>query len=147
MEMSLQPSGKIRRQRTRTYTVTILGLLTKRIDLVHDGERQADIEALDRTLRVLGYGGEIDALMPAPAPDRVFRPGGLRQACMDVLRDADSPLTSRDIAELVYVGKNSDYIAAATMRISKCLRADKDAGNVIATKRSGWRLVWEVSSC
>lgn len=142
MELALQPSGKLRPQRTRSYKVTILGLLTKRIDLVREGGRSADIAALDRTLRVLGYDGEIAALMPAQGV-RVFRNGGLRRACLDVLEAADRPLKSREIAERVYVGRDAAYVARATMRISKCLRADRRAGNVTTTMRDGRALVWE----
>ena len=68
---------------------------------MHEKGRGADIEALDRTLRVLGYEGEIASLMPAQRV-RVFRNGGLRRACLDVLEAADRPLTSREIAERVY---------------------------------------------
>jgi hypothetical protein len=139
---SLRPTGKIRRQRTKSFEITINGLLAKRVLLMREGGRQADIKALDRTLRVLGYDGEIDALMPAESV-RVFRNGGLRRACLDVLEAADRPLTSREIAERVYVGRDAEYVARATMRISKCLRADRREGNATATKRDGWALVWE----
>ena len=141
MTPSLRPTGKIRRQRTKTFEITINGLLAKRVHLVREGERQDDIAALDRTLRVLGYDGEIDALMPADSR-RVFRNGGLRRACLDVLEAADRPLTSREIAERVYVGRDAAYVARATMRISKCLNADKAAGTVIARRHSGMALVW-----
>lgn len=143
MELTLQPSGKLRPQRTTTYTLTILGLLTKRIELVREGGRQADIKALDRTLRVLGYDGEIASIMPAESV-RVFRNGGLRRACLDVLEAADRPLTSREIAERVYVGRDAEYVARATMRISKCLRADRREGNLSTAKRDGLALVWEM---
>lgn len=143
MELTLQPSGKLRPQRTTTYTLTILGLLTKRIELVREGGREADIEALDRTLRVLGYDGEIASLMPAESV-RVFRNGGLRRACLDVLEAADRPLTSREIAERVYLGRDAEYVARATMRIAKCLRADRRDGNVSTSKRGGWALVWSL---
>jgi hypothetical protein len=59
----------------RSYNETIPGLLTKRIELAREGGRQADTEALDRTLRVLGYEGELASLMPAESV-RVFRNGG-----------------------------------------------------------------------
>ncbi|KCZ60834.1 hypothetical protein HY30_00445 [Hyphomonas chukchiensis] len=121
--------------------MTILGLLTKRIELLREGGRSADIKALDRTLRVLGYEGEIASIMPAESV-RVFRNGGLRRACLDVLEAADRPLTSREIAERVYVGRDAEYVARATMRISKCLRADRREGNVSTVKMCGRALVW-----
>ena len=143
MELTLQPSGKLRRHRTKTFTITILGLLTKRNDLVREGRRQADIGALDRTLRVLGYEGEIASLMPAQSVS-VFRNGGLRRAYLDVLEAADRPLTSREIAERVHAGKNAEHIAAATMGIAKALKADRACGNGRAKKRGRWALVWEM---
>ena len=140
---SLTSNGKMRRQRTKAYEHAINGLLTKRSLLIHEYEREADVAILTQAIRILGYEGEIDAIMPAAPAVKVFRPGGLRQACMDVLKAAERPLTSREIAERVYVGKGADYIARATMRISKCLKADLRCGNVIATRYDGGSLIWE----
>ena len=141
----MRPNGKIRRQRTKSFEITINGLLAKRVHLIREGERQDDIKALDRTLRVLGYQGEIASLMPAESV-RVFRNGGLRRACLDVLEASDGPLTSRQIAQRVYVGRDADYFAKATMRISKCLRDERAAGNVRAKRHKGRFLVWEMSA-
>ena len=96
---ALRPNGKIRRQRTKSFEITINGLLAKRVHLVREGERQDDISALDRTLRVLGHEGEIASLMPSESV-RVFRNGGLRCACLDVLEAADRTLTSREIGRV-----------------------------------------------
>lgn len=124
MELTLQPSGKLRPQRTRSYTETILGLLTQRIELVREGGRAADIAALDRTLRVLGYEGEIASLMPAKH-FRVFRDGELRRACLNVLEAADRPLMSREIAERVDVARDRPMWRR---RLCKYLRASAPIG-------------------
>lgn len=108
---------------------------------MREGGRDADITALDRTLRVLGYEGETDAIMPEER-EIVFRRRGLRYACLEALEAAGHPLTSREIAERVYVGKDAEYIAAATMRISKALKADRQCGNVGAQRCGKWRLLW-----
>jgi hypothetical protein len=63
-----------------------------------------------------------------------------------VLEASDRPLTSREIAEQVYVGRDAEYVAQATMRISKALRADRRARNVRANKRDEWALVWRLQS-
>ncbi|MBU1288315.1 MAG: hypothetical protein KJ871_11375 [Alphaproteobacteria bacterium] len=92
---ALQPNGKIRLQRTKTFEITINGLLAKRVHLIRDGERQDDIAALDRTLRVLGYEGEIASIRPTESV-RVFRNGALRRACLDVLEAAEAAHQSGD---------------------------------------------------
>ncbi|NGO55990.1 hypothetical protein [Allomesorhizobium camelthorni] len=65
-------SGLLRPPRTETVEHTITGLLAKRADLFNEAERirdrlaeiKNDIGALDRTLNVLGYAGDLDAAMP-----------------------------------------------------------------------------------
>lgn len=40
---------------------------------------------------------------------------------------------------------DADYVARATMRISKCLRADKSSGDVSEQGRAGGALLWQLS--
>ena len=140
----LRPSGNLRRQRTRSFEIAISGLLTRRVELLHEGGRQDDIAALDRSLGLLGYEGDIEAVMPAKQPPRVYKNGGLRLACLAVLEAADRPLTSREIAAQVYPDRGKDYVAGI-YRIAKCLRADREAGCVVARQYSGRALVWMMS--
>ena len=62
----------MRPARTDTFEHTISGLLTKRADLFNEAERlrdrlaeiRNDIGAIDRSLGVFGYKGDLDAAMP-----------------------------------------------------------------------------------
>lgn len=141
----------MRPARTDTFDHTISGLLTKRADLFNEAlqirERLAeiknDIDALDRTLNVLGYEGDLDAAMPRQKRHVVFGKGELFRACMDVLRNADGPLTTRQIAQGIMELNGQDARDRKTVtdlvkRVGKCLRQSNAArkgadgkGNVV----------------
>ena len=140
--------------RTDTFDHTISGLLSKRADLLGEAvalrDRIAaiknDLDALDRTLGVLGYTGDLDAQMPRQKRQVLFGRGELFRACMDVLRRAQGPLTSRQIAQELMELNGQDARDRQTMgdltkRVGKCLRqtdaARKGAdgkGNVVWTR-------------
>jgi len=92
-------------QKARTETVdhTISGLSSKRADILGEAqdlrtriaEIKNDLDAIDRTLNVLGYTGDLDAMMPRQKRDVVFGKGELFRSGMDVLRTAQGPHTSR----------------------------------------------------
>lgn len=145
----------MRPSRTDTFDHTISGLLTKRADLWNEAqvirdrlaEIKNDIDALDRTLGVLGYEGDLDAAMPRQKRHVVFGRGELFRSCMDVLRHADGPMTSRQIAQEIVAQSGQDardrrYVSDLVKRVGKCLRqADNaaakskdDKGNIV------WRL-------
>lgn len=75
----------MRSARTNTCKHTISGLLTKRADLLNEAERirhrlaeiRNDIGAIDRTLNVLGYTGDLDAAMPRQKREVLFGKGKL----------------------------------------------------------------------
>lgn len=151
----LHPSGTVKRSRTETFEHTINGLLTKRAELFVEAEalrdRQAaiknDVAALDRTLETLGFKGDLDAIMPRQKVVRLFGQGELLRACLHELRHADGPMTSREIARNIVELRGDDpndrkYLSDMTRRISKCLRNEREAGNVIARRHSGKALVW-----
>jgi hypothetical protein len=141
----------IKRSRTDTFEHTIAGLLTKRADLFNEAERirdrlaeiKNDIDALDRVLGTLGYQGDLDAQMPRQKRHVVFGKGELFRACMEVLRDAKGPLTSRQIAQQIMELNGQDArdrrtISDLVKRVGKCLRQSDAArkgadgqGNVV----------------
>lgn len=144
-----------RRQRTETFEHTISGLLTKRADLFLEGseirtrlaEIRNDIEALDRTLRALDYKGDLDAAMPRARREVQFGRGELTRAILAELRDADSPLGSREIAQGIvelrgYDAKDRTYVTELTRRVSKALRILKTAGYVKSAPARHGNLVW-----
>lgn len=128
-------SDKIKPSRTDTFEHTIAGLLTKRAMLFNEAERirdrlaeiRNDIQALDRVLGTLGYTGDLDAEMPRQKRMVVFGKGELTRAILDELREATTPMTSRQIAQAIVAVSGMDardrrYVADLTKRVSKALR-------------------------
>jgi hypothetical protein len=78
-------SGLLRPARTETLEHTITGLLVKCADLFNEAERirerlgeiKNDIGALERTLNVLGYAGDLDA----PCRARSGQSSSARASC------------------------------------------------------------------
>lgn len=102
----------ITRSRTETFQHTVSGLLTKRADLFNEAERirdrlaeiKNDVSAIDRVLGTLGYTGNLDAEMPRQKREVLFGRGELTRGCLEALRDADGPLTSRQVAPTMRTG-------------------------------------------
>lgn len=146
----------MRSARTDAYEHTISGLLTKRADLFNEAERlrdrlaeiRNDLGALDRTLNVLGYTGDLDAAMPRQKREVIFGKGELSKAIYGELRTATGPLSSRDIAREIVAMRGEDardrkYLAELTKRVSKALRAMREAGEVRSATDTKGNLMWE----
>lgn len=146
----------MRTARTETFEHTISGLLAKRADLYNEAERirdrlaeiKNDIGAIDRTLSVLGYTGDLDAAMPRQKREVIFGRGELSKAIMGELRHAEGPLSSRDIAREIVTMRGEDardrkYIADLTKRVSKALRQMRDDGHVRSAVDDKGNLSWE----
>jgi hypothetical protein len=140
---------------SETYDHTISGLLRKRADLFNEAilirERLAeiknDIEALDRTLGALGYKGDLDAAMPRQKRQVIFGQGELTRAIMAELRDADGPMTSREVAQSIVALQGHDardrkYVTDLTRRVSKALRKQRDDGRVRSSTDAHGNIVW-----
>lgn len=146
----------MRPARTETFDHTIPGLLKKRADLFNEAERirdrlaeiKNDIGALDRTLNVLGYAGDLDAAMPRQKREVIFGKGELSKAIYGELRTAAAPLSSRDIAREIVAMRGEDardrkYLADLTKRVSKALRAMREAGEVRSATDAKGNVMWE----
>lgn len=142
--------------RTETFEHTISGLLAKRADLFNEAERirdrlaeiKNDIGAIDRTLGVLGYAGDLDAAMPRQKREVIFGRGELSKAIMSELRHAVGPLSSRDIAREIVAMRGEDardrkYISDLTKRVSKALRAMREEGHVRSVTDAKGNVTWE----
>lgn len=145
----------IRPARTETFEHTISGLLTKRGDLFNEAERirdrfaeiRNDIGALDRVLGTLGYKGDLDAAMPRQKREVIFGRGELSRAIYEELRNADGPLTSRDIARSIVALRDDDardrkYLSDLTKRVSKALRAMRISGSVASATDPYGQICW-----
>jgi hypothetical protein len=137
------------------YDHTISGLLRKRADLFNEAERlrdrlaeiKNDISALDRTLGALGYKGDLDAAMPRQKREVLFGQGELTRAIMQELRDAEEPMTSRQIAQSIVSLRGDDardrkYVSDLTRRVSKALRAQRIEGRARSAKDAQGNVVW-----
>lgn len=146
----------MRPARTDTFEHTITGLLGKRADLFNEAERirdrlaeiKNDIGAIDRTLGVLGYTGDLDAAMPRQKREVIFGRGELARAIMGELRNAEGPLSSRDIAREIVTMRGEDardrkYLSDLTKRVSKALRQMKTEGHVKSAVDAKGNMSWE----
>lgn len=141
---------------TDTFEHTTNGLLQKRAELFHEAERirdrlaeiKNDISALDRTLRTLGFKGDLDSVMPRQRVHRLFGQGELLDACIMELRHASGPLKTRDIARSIVALRGDDardraYVTDIARRVSKCLRIERERGTVRAKMETDRTLTWE----
>lgn len=142
--------------RATDFSHTINGLLQKRADLFNEAERlrdrlaeiRNDIGAIDRSLTVFGYTGDRDAAMPRQKREVIFGRGELSKAIYGELREADGPLSSRDIAREIVAMRGEDardrrYLSDLTKRVSKALRAMREDGNVKSVNDTKGNLLWE----
>lgn len=107
-------SYNVSRQRTRGNAITINGLLTWRAKRLRslrlkEGDTdavEADIAAIDRVLiNVLGYTGDIEAETRDFRREAIFDRNELRRAVLVALRQANGPLTTRQLTERVMAFK------------------------------------------
>lgn len=136
------------------YQNTISGLLRKRKQLMHEAgaikERLAvignDVQALDRTLETLGFKGTHETTVTRGNRVVLFQRGELLRACLDVLRKADNPLTSRQIAERIIQLEGNDpqdrrLSIDMIKRVGKSLKLLRQQGAAVSRRdRTGF--VW-----
>ena len=143
--------------RTETYQHTISGLLTKRADLLGEAETirdrlaaiKNDIDALDRTLKLLDYTGDLDAQMPRQKRHVIFGRGELSKQIFAVLRRSDKPMTSREIAQDIVSDSGLDardrkFVSDLTKRVGKACRQCKDGVIIRAVDVRG-NVVWSIA--
>jgi len=138
------------------YEHTVSGLLHKRVDLFHEAESirdrlaaiKNDIDALDRTLGVLGYEGDLDAAMPRQKRHVIFGKGELTKQVLTILRRSDKPMTSRQIAQEVVSDSGMDardrkYVSDLTKRVGKACRQYPE-GTIHKSTDSHGNVVWAI---
>ena len=120
------------RQRSTKSAITVNGLLTWRarrlrsLRLEPDSRDQhlADIAAIDRVLvNLIGFTGYIEARTRDFTREALFRRGELQRLVATVLREANGPLTARQITERVMSAKGH---AMQPGKKSVHLRVDAD---------------------
>jgi hypothetical protein len=148
----------MRTARTETFEHTITGLLKKRADLFNEAERirdrlaeiKNDIGAVDRVLGTLGYEGDLDAEMPRQKRHVLFGRGELTRAILDVLRDAQEPMATRDIARAILAVNELDprdrrLLTEHTRRVSKALRKLRESIHVRSSADKSGNSYWQLS--
>jgi hypothetical protein len=110
-------------------------------------EIKNDITALDRTLETLGYKGDLDAAMPRQKREVLFGQGELSRSLIRELRDADGPMTSRELAQSIVSLRGDDVrdrklVSEITRRVSKALRKHRDLGRVRSSVDLHGNLMW-----
>lgn len=142
--------------RTQTFDHAISGLLSKRADLLGEAEAirdrlaaiKNDIDALDRTLSVLGYDGDLDVMMPRQKRHVLFGRGELTRQVLDILRRERMPLTSRQIAQEIVSQSGMDardrkMIGDLTKRVGKACRQYPE-GTIRRASDAIGNVVWSV---
>jgi len=127
------------------YEHTISGLLKKRSELMgeaqslraHMAEVANSIDSIDYVLRSLGYQGDLDGMRPRSNRVVYFHRNELRRFLIDELRNADSPITARDLAEKIIglEGKDSRDRALRNdmvKRVGKSLKLLRQQGVIVS---------------
>ena len=137
---------------------TVLGLLRKRREMLAETDQlrkalTAQLEntrALDRTLRALGYKGELHRMKPAGNRQVTFHRDELRRYLLDQLRVADTPLDSRELAERVMRREGqepSDRALRNSMvkSVTQCLRRMRIQGQTNSHYNEHGYFVWKIA--
>ncbi|MEM9600256.1 MAG: hypothetical protein AAF926_04465 [Pseudomonadota bacterium] len=143
------------RCRAETYTDCQSALLKRRGELFNEAERiterlaeiKNDVKALDKTLRLVGYEGELDAIMPRQKRNVMFGQGELLGSLMLELRHAEGPMRSRELAQNILAASGDDIrdrraVSDLTRRVSKALRTQREKGIVIGKHDESRNILW-----
>ncbi len=140
------------------YMVT--GLVKRRAEIA--GEMKAaqallarlakDLETLDAAIKLVAPDLDIPAIAPKMVrpPDDWSRRGEMSRVVFGIMRAANKPLTSREIAAQMIVQRGlastPKLLGLMTKRVSTCLRDRRDQGLVRNVEtRGGQYLEWEIA--
>ena len=107
------------------------------------------IEAIDRVLETFGFQGELDDKAPRAARVALFYRGELRAFLLARLREADRPLSSRELAVMVSQTDGKDardrrMLGDITRRVGTCLRKMRAVKAVQGYRDKSGAAVWTV---
>jgi len=145
--LSLRPTGKHRKQRSGDYSVTINGLMTRRSLLLSEkpDTLASDIAAIDYVLKLCGFDEDPQQYMPKLRKKQIFKKGEKRRLIMQVLEQADRPLTSREICLAILADKDFDFndkrrLNQTTVGVYNFLCRQHENGRV--DRVEGWPVRW-----
>lgn len=118
----------------------------------HMAQLAADLETLDAALRVVAPERDIQAIAPkmVKPPDDWSKRGEMSRQVFAIMRTANKPLTSREIAAQMVVNKGlaatPKLLNLMTRRVSCCLRDRREQGLVenVETRGGQW-LEWRLA--
>ena len=108
------------------YDLTLSGLLRKRNELASDaaalkdrlGARLSDLDALDRVIRIFKPDIDLSDLPERPAPLALTGTRGeFQRFLIDQLRQADRPLTTFDLTEIIMRERGLDAKDRVTFKL------------------------------
>lgn len=131
---------------------TISGLLRRRRELTGDmlellvkvDALAADVEALDRTLRLFDPDIAVEtvpALQQRPKADWARR-GQVARKVFEILRSAEKPLSTAEVAFEVH---GNDASSLHVKRVRKCLDAQRTRGTIKGLYSDSGLLLWELA--
>jgi hypothetical protein len=145
-----------RATRSENYEHTIAGLLSKRQELMDRAlqlrEQMAaisnDIESVETVLRSFGHDGDFKGMAARSGRVVYFHRNELRRFCIDELRKATAPVTSRELAEKIVRLEGKDPHERRLMndmvkRVGKSLKLLRQQHHATQQRINGtvvWRL-------
>ena len=146
-QLSLRPTGKHRKQRATNYSVTINGLMTRRSLLISEkpDSLAEDLAAIDYVLKLCGFNEDPQQYMPKLRKRQIFKKGEKLRLILKTLREADRPLTSREICLAILAGKDFDFtdkrrLNQTTVGVYNLLCRLHENGRV--ERVEGWPVRW-----
>ena len=110
----------------------------------------AELDHIDAAIRIFNPSVDIGSIRAKPVPPRhaAFK-GEVTRVVLDALRDAEKPLTSRDIATLLMKGRgldpdDRDLSVIMVKRVCACLRVQRKRGLIRTSPVAGSLQGWEV---
>ena len=139
------------------YEHTISGLLKKRSEIAGDLQalraQQAElanaIDSIDYVLKSLGHVGDLDGMRPRSNRVVYFHRNELRRFLIDELRNADAPVSARDLAEKIIGLEGKDARDRSlrndmVKRVGKSLKLLRQQGVAVSRGRNG-DLAWALA--
>ena len=150
--LSLRPNGVHRKQRALGYSVTINGLMTRRSYLIAEkpDTLTQDLAAIDYVLKLCGFKEDPQQYMPKLRKRGIFGKGEKRKLIMQVLEQADKPLSSReiclailaDIADKDFDMSDRRRLNQTTVGVYNFMCRECEAGRV--DRVEAWPVRWRI---
>ncbi|MFN3574595.1 MAG: hypothetical protein ACK4TR_13800 [Phenylobacterium sp.] len=111
----------------------------------------SELDHLDATIRIFNPAIDLAAIRPKPVPPRhaAFK-GEVTRVVLDTLREADGPITSRDIAAILMRERGLDpgdreLSVLMVKRVCACLRVQRQKGLIRNVPCERGLQGWEVA--